>query len=216
MVFALVTSLALSGTVDANALKAVVKKNHPQIMACYEPESKLDPKLQGEVIVYFLLTETGAPKKVAIKKSALKNKNVETCLVKVFSGLTFPKAEGGNIDINYPLEFAPADVVTEVKEVQKKSGTLAPEAVRNTIMAKKDQIQVCFDGEKKKDDKLAGKVVTEFTVELDGTVSSAAVKEATLKNEAVQNCLVTFVKKLTFPKPEGESNVKVTFPFAFN
>jgi len=217
MLFSIVSALAFAApTVDANALKAVVKKNHGPLNACYEPEAQLNPKLQGDVLIGFTLMPDGSAKKVAVRKTDLKNKNVEDCLVKVFQGLVFPKPVGGGIEINYPLAFAPADVVIETKEgPPRKSGSIAPELIRDTVTAKRDQIQKCFEPEKKKDKKLSGKVVTEFTVELDGHVSEASVKEATLENKPVQDCLVAFIKSLTFPKPEGETNVKITFPFAF-
>ncbi len=212
----LISALALAGTVDGNALKAVVKKNHEKIMACYEPEAKQDPKLSGDVIVNFLLAEDGSAKNVRIKKSDLKNKNVETCIAKVFAGLTFPKPQGGTIDVNYPLSFGPVEVIEEVKQAPpKKPGQLPQGAIRDTIGAQKNAFQGCFEKEKKKAGNISGKVSTEFMVELDGTVSSATVKETTLKNATVEGCVVEELKKLRFPKPEGETGVRVSFPFNF-
>jgi hypothetical protein len=217
MLHLLVSSLALTGSVDVNALKATVKKNHPKIMGCYAPESKANPDLHGEVLVNFLLGEDGSAKNVKIKKSALKNANVEKCLVKVFSGITFPKAEGGAIDLNYPLEFSPADVIEEVVQgPPKKPGSLPPGAVRDTISAQQKTFQGCFDAEKKKAPALAGKVTTEFLVGNEGKVSEAVVKETTLKNEGVEKCLLDNLTKLQFPKPDGETGVRVAFPFNFN
>src|ERR1041384_5134211 len=104
--------------------------------------------------------------------------------------MAFPKAKGGQIPIDYPLGFAPADVVEE-KAAPKKPGSLPVQVVRDTIGAKKVEVQKCFDDEKKNNAALApGKVQVEMMVEVDGQVSNAVIKESTVKSEPVEKCLV--------------------------
>lgn len=185
-------------------------------MACFEPESVKNPKLAGEVHVFFALQEDGKAKGVKVKKSTLKNKPTETCLVKVVQGIGFPKAVGGVVEVTYPFVFGEA-IVEEVpaETVKKVPGSLPNDVVRDTVMKKGSQFKQCFDTQKAKLPELAGKVITEFLVEQDGSVSEAKVTETTLKNADAEACILATVKSLSFRKPDGETGVRITFPFNF-
>lgn len=79
-----------------------------------------------------------------------------------------------------------------------------------------NQIRYCYEKELQKDPTLAGKVVIKFVIAADGTVAAASVKESTLGNEVVEQCVAGRFLRMQFPVPAGgSSTVVVSYPFQF-
>jgi hypothetical protein len=49
-----------------------------------------------------------------------------------------------------------------------------------------------------------------------GTVTSAKVKSTTMRNGAVEDCIVRQVQRMKFPKPKGGRKAVVSYPFIFS
>lgn len=94
-------------------------------------------------------------------------------------------------------------------------GSLDKELIRQVIHSHRSQIQYCYEKELNTNPNLAGKIMTYFVITGQGTVSMARVQETTMKNRAVEDCLVGRVKSWQFPKPKGGGIVVVTYPFIF-
>ena len=62
---------------------------------------------------------------------------------------------------------------------------------------------------------LAGKVVLEWSIGLNGRVASAKTKSSTLRNASVEACILSNLKGWQFPTPNG-GLVIITYPFLFN
>lgn len=60
----------------------------------------------------------------------------------------------------------------------------------------------------------AGRLVVELEIGLDGHVVRTSAKESNLANPMLQTCLLTAVRRLRFPVPEG-GTVITTHPFIF-
>lgn len=60
-----------------------------------------------------------------------------------------------------------------------------------------------------------GKVVVDFVIDLDGTVSRADVRSATVEDSAFIACILDATRALRFATPPVGGTVTVTFPFAF-
>lgn len=74
----------------------------------------------------------------------------------------------------------------------------------------------CYDGEVKKTKKeIAGSVSMKFTIGPDGKVTDAKTAESTLRNDAIEACMVSVVKAMSFPAPADGGVVEVSYPFAF-
>ena len=45
---------------------------------------------------------------------------------------------------------------------------------------------------------------------------SSSVKDSTVNNGQVENCVADRITRISFPKPKGGVNVTVIYPFNFN
>lgn len=88
------------------------------------------------------------------------------------------------------------------------------EEVRHVIRKDLKSVGTCYADGLKKNPNIEGKIVIEWDIASDGSVSKAGVKSSTLKDEAVENCIVDKVKALKFPAPPtGSANI--SYPFVF-
>lgn len=97
-------------------------------------------------------------------------------------------------------------------------GTLSKKQIADVVMRNKDAIRYCYESQLMRFPTLRGKVLTDFIIELDGSVKTAKVAQQTLTQpEAVNTvigCIVRFIQRWKFPKPEG-GKVRVLYPFTF-
>jgi len=61
---------------------------------------------------------------------------------------------------------------------------------------------------------LHGKVVVQFIIEMNGSVSSCDTKNSTMDDSTVESCINRRIRTWTFPKPSG-GIVQVEYPFIF-
>lgn len=101
-------------------------------------------------------------------------------------------------------------VVPGRPEVQ---GSLDREIIQRVIRQHRREIRNCYEQELQKNKDLAGRVLVQFTISATGSVVSAVVKESSLKNAAVENCMSTRIRRWMFPEPKGGGIVIVSYPF---
>ncbi len=94
-------------------------------------------------------------------------------------------------------------------------GTIDREAVAKTVNAHLNEIHACYERALLKEPGLAGKVVLEWTISTGGKVVAAKTKTSTLRNAAVEGCILQKLKTWSFPPAKG-GVVIVTYPFMFN
>ncbi|MGB9599543.1 MAG: AgmX/PglI C-terminal domain-containing protein, partial [Myxococcota bacterium] len=92
-------------------------------------------------------------------------------------------------------------------------GSLDKELIRRVIRAHANEIRYCYELELAKNPGLWGKVSVNFVISPTGSVQSAKVKETTINNQNVENCIVSKIKGWKFPEPKGGGIVIVTYPF---
>jgi hypothetical protein len=95
-------------------------------------------------------------------------------------------------------------------------GSLDREIIRRVIRRHKKEIKYCYEKELTKNPKLHGKVKVKFVIAPTGAVASASIAESTMRNRAVESCIVGKVLRFIFPKPEGGGIVEVGYPFVFS
>jgi hypothetical protein len=97
-------------------------------------------------------------------------------------------------------------------------GTLSKKQIADVVLRNKDAIRYCYESQLMRFPTLRGKILTDFIIELDGSVKTAKIAQHTLTQaEAVNNvigCIVRFIQRWKFPKPEG-GKVRVLYPFTF-
>lgn len=94
------------------------------------------------------------------------------------------------------------------------TGTIDETEVRKVIARNHTQARFCFEIQNLKTPGLKGHVAVKFVITATGKVREAVVAESSLKNAAVEACLVARLQTWVFPKPTG-GEVQFTFPFNF-
>jgi hypothetical protein len=94
-------------------------------------------------------------------------------------------------------------------------GGLDKSLIAAVVQANIGQIKHCYERQLIVDPNIFGKVVAQWTINKDGAVSVSSVKNTTMNNKAVENCIVGKIKNWGFPKPKGGGQVLVSYPFLF-
>ncbi len=94
------------------------------------------------------------------------------------------------------------------------SGGLSKEQILKVVLSHQAAIQFCYEKELQRFPHLAGKIVLDWKVDLDGRVVSTKVGSSSMNNQAVEGCMARQVKAWQFPKPHGVVAL-VSFPFFF-
>lgn len=82
-------------------------------------------------------------------------------------------------------------------------GALDKEIVRRIAEHRKEDLLTCYREALKRRPDLSGWVNVRYTVSSIGYLSKVQVKEATLKDKRMHNCLVSKIKKWRFPSAKG-------------
>ncbi|MDC0713756.1 AgmX/PglI C-terminal domain-containing protein [Stigmatella sp. ncwal1] len=101
------------------------------------------------------------------------------------------------------------------RSVSAAQGSIDREAVAKVINSHLQEVHACYERALLKDPGLAGKVVLEWTIGNNGRVAAAKTKSSTLRNSAVESCILSNLKTWSFPSPKG-GVVIITYPFLFN
>ena len=95
------------GRMAPEPIQANVRAHFGALLMCYETGRKRDPKLTGIVTVKYVIGEDGIPKDVADENSTLPDKEVVGCVLDMFRKLRFDESHRGNVNVVYPIKFAP-------------------------------------------------------------------------------------------------------------
>jgi hypothetical protein len=93
-------------------------------------------------------------------------------------------------------------------------GSLSKEQVYKVVIAHKAGVNYCFEKELQHKAGLGGSLELYWVILPDGTVQKASVKTSTIKDPAVEGCILRQVKQWQFPKAPGQTIVG-KFPFVF-
>ena len=87
--------------------------------------------------------------------------------------------------------------------------------IRKIVLRRKGAIKACYEQQLILNPKLSGKIDIRWTINQTGKVQSASVISSTIKNSAVENCVVRQIRRMKFAKPKGGICI-VKWPFVFN
>ena len=93
------------GTIDIENVKTVIKSYMGRIKICYADGLVKNPDLKGEIKVQFTVGVNGRVTASKIASSTMNDPDVENCILRRFQRMTFPKPEGGEVTIKYPMIF---------------------------------------------------------------------------------------------------------------
>lgn len=92
---------------------------------------------------------------------------------------------------------------------------LSVEVVRRVLRQRRRLFLYCYERELVDNASLAGRVELRFVVGARGRVQTAMVHGSTL-GSAIDGCLVSQLRRLRFPEPEGGGTVQIRYPLTFS
>jgi hypothetical protein len=98
---------AVSGRIAPELIQRIVRQSFGHFRLCYENGLRSNPNLAGRVSVRFIIDRSGRVTSVSNAGSDLPDSAVVSCVVRSFSGMSFPEPENGIVSVTYPISFAP-------------------------------------------------------------------------------------------------------------
>lgn len=92
---------------------------------------------------------------------------------------------------------------------------LTKEEVGKVIHAHISEIRYCYESSMIRNENTEGKLILDFTIGGSGAVKTAAIKESSLGDARLDDCILRRLMKWGFPKPNGGVDVAVSYPFLF-
>ena len=99
----------VNGHIPAEVIQRIVRQNHGRFRNCYDGGLRTNPSLSGRVVAKFVIDRTGAVSVSQDGGSDMPDRSVVSCVVRTFSGLSFPQPEGGIVTVSYPIMFTPGE-----------------------------------------------------------------------------------------------------------
>ena len=96
------------------------------------------------------------------------------------------------------------------------SGSLDKRVIQRIVRQHTGELRACYERELAKVKGLNGKVTMNWFVSADGSVTKVFVKETTMKNKNVENCMKNSIQHWRFPAPKGGGMCSVIYPFDFS
>lgn len=125
-------------------------------------------------------------------------------------------SSGYGFDEGAKLSKGPSAIEIETPDSEMFSVGMDKSVIARIIRKRHSQIRYCYQKQLQKDPGLYGKISVSFTIARTGLVSHSGLKVSTMKNRAVEECVVRTIKRIVFPKPAGGGIVQVTYPFLFS
>ncbi len=101
-----------------------------------------------------------------------------------------------------------------VHEETVVEGGLDRDAVDLVVMKNLGQITYCYEIGLQKKSSLRGRVLVDFSINAQGSVSSLSISSSSLHAPNVESCMLGKIKNWKFPRPVGGVTVDVNYPFA--
>ncbi len=122
-------------------------------------------------------------------------------------------ALGQRIDLGSPSDGQQPVRVMSGRSAVK--GSLTKAEVARPIRRNLARFKFCYQKRLRSNPYLRGKVSVSFTITPNGTVSRARVRETSVNDTTVEECVIRVLKSLEFPRPKGGGSVTVTYPLVF-
>lgn len=94
-------------------------------------------------------------------------------------------------------------------------GSLDKKVIKEVIHEHHREVRACYEVELVKQPELAGRVLSQFTISGTGDVVAVVLRDSTLGNSAIEECVRRRLLSWKFPKPIGGGNVDVIYAFNF-
>ena len=92
-------------------------------------------------------------------------------------------------------------------------GSLSKETIRRVIHRHLAEVRACYEQRLISRPDLQGRISVRFIIASSGLVQGAASVGSDLRDATTEQCVVSAVRRWTFPMPSGGGVVSVTYPF---
>ncbi len=92
---------------------------------------------------------------------------------------------------------------------------LSKDEVGRVIHSHLAEVRYCYESAMIKNPNVQGKLMVDFTIAGAGKVDGASVKDSSVTDRTLDQCLIAKLKQWQFPSPKGGVKVAVTYPFIF-
>lgn len=94
-------------------------------------------------------------------------------------------------------------------------GGLKRREISRVIRRSLPRFKFCYEKQLNANPNLGGKVSVYFAISPSGQVARASLRESTIADRRVEECVLDVMRSLRFPPPRGGGIVVVTYPFLF-
>ena len=100
-----------------------------------------------------------------------------------------------------------------IQEQGTAGGGLEMSQIEAVINRNIGQIIYCYEKGLQTQPKLNGRVAVHWVINGQGRVRSTKIRKTSLRSASIEGCMQKKIKNWKFPKPHGNVDVKVTYPF---
>ena len=117
---------------------------------------------------------------------------------------------GGGVGLGASKSRDPIELETPTIE-----GALSADVIKRVIKQNINQARYCYEVELQRNQNLEGRVLVHWVIGSTGSVIDVKIKESSIHNSNVENCLMAKIRTWKFPAPAGGGTVEVNYPFVF-
>lgn len=208
---------------SAAKLRAAIDALRPGIDRCLERVAG-GKALRGRLAVRFTIAPSGRVSGSAIVEDSVGKGAARDCVTRAIRRARLPSPPGRR-SLEYTLPIAVniagrsgqgAPAVAGPALRPQKDGPVPAAAITAVMRKKQPAFTACYDRVARKRRDLRGHVTLRFTIRDSGRVTNAKVRESSLKNPAVETCMVKVARGLRFSAEAGRAPTRVFYPFSFS
>jgi hypothetical protein len=94
-------------------------------------------------------------------------------------------------------------------------GGLEKSVIARVINQNIGQVRFCYERGLLLNPDLSGKIVANWDINASGNVQGTKIRQSTMNNNPVEQCILRRISKWKFPQPSGNTVVTVSYPFLF-
>ncbi len=98
-------TVPVDSPIPPKEVAAIINRNNPEILSCYEKGLRKDPDLKGTIEVSIVVTSRGSVTMVDVKKDTVGSTVVLSCIIEKVMYWRFPQFEGDSILLGIPFIF---------------------------------------------------------------------------------------------------------------
>jgi len=130
-------------------------------------------------------------------------------------GAAGPGETGASAGAETAVVEEPSPEAAEPVQVDGLLGNISQHDVERTVQGKMNALAECYGEALDALDVIEGEIVLAMTVDLDGSVAEAYLRDGNLGSLAAERCMLGVVERLRFPKPGG-GRAEVSYPLVLD